>query len=98
MEPVAKARAKLVKEPSDDVFWYPSKGTPPPSNVTPCKTCLSHSNTIINVQKALIPFIRKQLTRMNEKGKVQKAHLCFEKAVHVSHNGWDQGWGCGLVY
>lgn len=70
---------KLVKKIENDVFWYPSLGSPPPRNYTP----------------GLIPIIKQSLNTLCANGKVARAVLCHDKVVHISKELWDISWGCG---
>ncbi|KAI9466004.1 peptidase family C78-domain-containing protein [Lactarius psammicola] len=62
-----------------DGFWYHSLDSEPPSNYTP----------------GLIPLLKKTLLESVQKGATRRAFLCYEKAVHIYHEIWDAGWGCG---
>ena len=45
----------------------------------------------------VIPVLKKALIKSHAKGATQKAYLCCDRAVYVSSQGWDRGWGCGFV-
>ncbi|KAK0210339.1 peptidase family C78-domain-containing protein [Desarmillaria ectypa] len=62
-----------------DSFWYQSLQTPPPSNFTP----------------GMILLLKKALLNSHSRGKTRRAVLCFDRAVYVSGQSWDAGWGCG---
>ncbi|KAI0064700.1 DUF1671-domain-containing protein [Artomyces pyxidatus] len=62
-----------------DAFWYSSLNTEPPVNYTP----------------GLIPFLKKALTLAVERKGTRRAVLCYPKTVHIYHEMWDSGWGCG---
>ncbi|KAH9001470.1 DUF1671-domain-containing protein [Lactarius akahatsu] len=62
-----------------DRFWYHSLDSEPPSNHTP----------------DLIPLLRKTLLDSVQKGATRRAVLGYERAVHIYHEIWDAGWGCG---
>ncbi|KAI0306763.1 peptidase family C78-domain-containing protein [Multifurca ochricompacta] len=62
-----------------DGFWYHSLKSEPPPNYTP----------------GLIPLLRNVLLNAVEKGATCRAVLCYERAVHIYHEIWDVGWGCG---
>ncbi|EIM90228.1 DUF1671-domain-containing protein [Stereum hirsutum FP-91666 SS1] len=63
----------------DDFFWYPAQKDAPPSNFTP----------------GLISLVKKALMSSHEKGYTQRAVLCYDRTVHIYHELWDSGWGCG---
>ncbi|KAI9446654.1 peptidase family C78-domain-containing protein [Lactarius indigo] len=62
-----------------DRFWYHSLDSEPPPNHTP----------------GLIPLLRKTLLDSVQKGATRRAVLGYERAVHIYHEIWDIGWGCG---
>ncbi|KAG7452823.1 DUF1671-domain-containing protein [Guyanagaster necrorhizus] len=62
-----------------DSFWYQSLQTPPPSNFTP----------------GMILLLKYALLNSHSRGKTRRAVLCYDRAVYVSRQSWDAGWGCG---
>ncbi|KZV60905.1 DUF1671-domain-containing protein [Peniophora sp. CONT] len=64
---------------TQDVFWNSSSDAQPPPNHSP----------------GLIPLLRSQLTSSHEKGYTRRAVVCFDQAVHITHESFDRGWGCG---
>ncbi|VDC03121.1 unnamed protein product [Peniophora sp. CBMAI 1063] len=64
---------------TQDVFWHSALDAQPPPNHTP----------------GLIPLLRSQLTSSHEKGYTRRAVTCFDQAVHITHESFDRGWGCG---
>jgi len=62
-----------------DVFWYASMTSDPPSNFTP----------------GVIQALELALLRTHETGRTQRAALCHSGIVHVAIESWDMGWGCG---
>ncbi|KAK7023904.1 peptidase family C78-domain-containing protein [Favolaschia claudopus] len=62
-----------------DEFWYPAQDLPPPHNYTP----------------GLIPLLKTHLNKSHLKGNTRRAVLCYERAVLVTREVWDAGWGCG---
>lgn len=87
----------LSKKLENDVFWYPSLGTPPPRNYTPgdMPVLFAPGSNRNLTHTGLIPFIRQSLDTLCINGKVTKAVLCHEKVVHISKEFWDAHWGCG---
>lgn len=45
----------------------------------------------------LISLVKKALMSSHEKGYTQRAVLCYDRTVHIYHELWDSGWGCGYV-
>ncbi|KAF9072965.1 peptidase family C78-domain-containing protein [Rhodocollybia butyracea] len=66
-------------ENDQDVFWYPAIQTLPPSNFTP----------------GLVPVLKKALLKSHAKGTTTRAVLCYDRALYISRQIWDAGWGCG---
>ena len=52
----------------------------------------------LTISSGLIPLLRKTLLDSVQKGATRRAVLCYEKAVHIYHEIWDAGWGCGFVF
>ncbi|KAL5511740.1 hypothetical protein ACEPAH_4958 [Sanghuangporus vaninii] len=65
--------------PKQNVFWYQSQDSPPPSNFTP----------------GLIPTLKQALLTSHSKGRTMRAALCYAGTVHIATELWDLGWGCG---
>ncbi|KAJ6618321.1 peptidase family C78-domain-containing protein [Mycena sp. CBHHK59/15] len=62
-----------------DQFWYPAQSSQPPPNFTP----------------GLIPLLKTHLNKSHAKGHTRRATLCYDRAVLVTRELWDAGWGCG---
>ncbi|KAF7338646.1 hypothetical protein MVEN_02091000 [Mycena venus] len=62
-----------------DKYWYPAQSSQPPHNYTP----------------GLIPLLKTHLNNSHSKGHTRRAVLCYERAVLVTREVWDAGWGCG---
>ncbi|KAH9998137.1 peptidase family C78-domain-containing protein [Russula compacta] len=69
----------FIDDSTKDYFWYHSLESEPPPNYTP----------------GLIPLLRKVLLKSVERGATRRAVLCYERVVHIYHEMWDAGWGCG---
>ncbi|KAI0048215.1 DUF1671-domain-containing protein [Auriscalpium vulgare] len=69
----------ISRGPNKDLFWYSSLESQPPHNYTP----------------GLIPFLKKTLATSVERNHTRRAVLCYDRAVHIYHEQWDTGWGCG---
>ncbi|KAI0312346.1 peptidase family C78-domain-containing protein [Amylostereum chailletii] len=67
------------RKQNKDAFWYASLDLPPPPNYTP----------------GLIPLIKKALITSFERNQTRRAVLCYDRTVHIHHELWDSGWGCG---
>jgi hypothetical protein len=52
----------------------------------------------LTLSSGLILLLRKTLLDSVQKGATHRAVLCYEKAVHIYHEFWDAGWGCGFVF
>ncbi|KAJ6488636.1 peptidase family C78-domain-containing protein [Mycena vitilis] len=62
-----------------DKFWYPAESSQPPPNYVP----------------GLIPLLRTSLNSSHGTGSTRRAVLCYDRAVLVTRELWDAGWGCG---
>ncbi|KAI9452319.1 DUF1671-domain-containing protein [Russula earlei] len=74
-----KGIISFIKPSAKERFWCHSLGGEPPHNYTP----------------GLIPLLRKTLLSTVESGATRRAVLCYEHSVHIYHEIWDAGWGCG---
>ncbi|CAK5279477.1 unnamed protein product [Mycena citricolor] len=71
---------KMMKRSTEkDLFWYPSQDSDPPRNFTP----------------GLVPLLRLHLLKSHASGHTRRAVLCYDRAVLVTRQVWDAGWGCG---
>ena len=52
----------------------------------------------LTLSSGLIPLLRKALLDSVQKAATCRAVLGYEKAVHIYHEIWDAGWGCGFVF
>ncbi|KAJ6547116.1 peptidase family C78-domain-containing protein [Mycena capillaripes] len=62
-----------------DKFWYPAESSEPPHNFTP----------------GFIPLLKTHLNKSHATGHTRRAVLCYDRAVLVTREVWDAGWGCG---
>ncbi|KAH9004936.1 DUF1671-domain-containing protein [Lactarius hatsudake] len=79
-----------------DRFWYHSLDSEPPSNHTPGSCSLYLPGMMLTLVSGLIPLLRQTLLDSVQKGATRRAVLGYERAVHIYHEFWDMGWGCGL--
>ena len=80
-----------------DAFWYRAKPSLPPPNYTPGLrlVLLDVSERFYHHTTGLICLLKKALWHSHAKGAARRAVLCYEGSVHVGHESWDRGWGCG---
>ena len=80
-----------------DAFWCRTQPSPPPPKYTPGRhlVLLGVSERFPHHATGLIHLLKKALWNSHAKGATRRAALCYEGSVHVGHEPWDRGWGCG---
>lgn len=49
------------------------------------------------IAAGLIPFLKTHLNKSHAAGNTCRAVLCYDRAVLVTREVWDAGWGCGFA-
>lgn len=88
---------KPERKKSEDDFWYPAQSRPPPDNYSPGMPVRVKPSAQIN-GSGLVTLLKQALKKHHARGTIHRAVLCFEGAMHISHETFDRGWGCGYVH